>query len=177
MSAYHKDAITVNVLKYDDARQQFATIFPILCAAFPDERFGYDDDQPLPDVNTLSRSQLEDLIDSCSGPVRLFLFVVWFRCVCFYCVLQYSGFYVKENCLWLIARNSLTRRPLGVAMVSPSVNSMYLANLGVLPEERGNGVATILMRVVQSEAAVRGLKNIVGLYNSECIWRLFEIQT
>lgn len=64
--------------------------------------------------------------------------------------------------MWLIARNSTTRRALGVAMVSPSINSMYLANLGVLPAERGNGVATVLMRVVQSEAAVRGLKNIVG---------------
>lgn len=63
----NKDAIDVSVLKYDNARKQFDAIFPILCAAFPEERFGFDDDQPLPDVKTLSPTQIEELIDSCSG--------------------------------------------------------------------------------------------------------------
>lgn len=71
-----------------------------------------------------------------------------------------AGFHDVEQCEWLLAFKE--NDVIGLAMVVPYHDSLYVASLCVVPAHRGRGVGAYLMRSASALAAERGSPALSG---------------
>jgi ribosomal protein S18 acetylase RimI-like enzyme len=71
-----------------------------------------------------------------------------------------SGFHNLEDCQWLLAFRAGV--VVGIVMLVPYHDSMFVSNLGVSFAHRRRGVGAMLMRSASAHAAARGLPALSG---------------